>query len=182
MNKDIEYEKNNIGYDYQYTIDDGIKCKNYEMCNTILPKWWFDCKNSYLCTNCDMMFGTWKNKKAGVYKTGKGELPIKDNLECPICLDIKRGISQPNCDHTLCIDCFKRCYYGDESRDGEPQFPYSKEIENEYDEDIYLKNPKWDKDYPLIKKYNEEWNKWDDNKQQKFNDEENLRNCPICRK
>ena len=24
----------------------------------------------------------------------------------------KRGISQPNCEHTLCIGCFKRCHYG----------------------------------------------------------------------
>lgn len=28
---------------------------------------------------------------------------------------------------------------------------------------------------------NLEWNKWDDNKQQKYEEEEHLRRCPICR-
>ena len=104
--KDIEYENNNIAYDYQ-NEEEGIKCKNYELCETVLPKWWFECKGNYLCTNCHMLFGTW-----GESHTGKGILGISNNLECPICLENKRGISQPNCEHTLCIDCFKRCHYG----------------------------------------------------------------------
>ena len=70
---------------------------------------------------------------AGVYKTGKGILEISDNLECPICLEINRGVSQPNCEHTVCIECFKRCYYGDKS--GYPVFPYSEEIMNEWEND-----------------------------------------------
>ena len=43
-------------------------------------------------------------------------------------------------------------------------------------------NPKWEKDYPLIKIHKEEWNKWDDKNNEKYENEENLRNCPICRK
>ena len=84
--KDTEYENNNIAYDYQYTkeVDGGIKCKNYELCETVLPKWWFECKGNYLCTNCHMLFGTW-----GESHTGKGILEISDNLECPICLEKK---------------------------------------------------------------------------------------------
>ena len=116
--KDTEYENNNIAYNYQYIekVNGGIKCKNYELCETVLPKWWFECKGNYLCTNCHMLFGTWKFKTQQ-YKTGKGILEISDNLECPICLDKKRGISQPNCNHTLCIDCFKKCYeYGENLR------------------------------------------------------------------
>ena len=107
--KDTEYENNNIAYDYQYTeeVGGGIKCKNYELCEVVLPKWWVECKNNYLCTNCHMLFGTW-----GESNTGKGILEINNNLECPICLENKRGISQPNCEHTLCIGCFKRCHYG----------------------------------------------------------------------
>ncbi len=107
--RDTEYENNNIAYDYQYPeeVGGGIKCKNYELCEVVLPKWWFECKNNYLCTNCHMLFGTW-----GESNTGKGILEINNNLECPICLENKRGISQPNCEHTLCIGCFKRCHYG----------------------------------------------------------------------
>ena len=37
MNRDLNYEKNNIGFDYQYTEEDGggIKCKNYELCESV---------------------------------------------------------------------------------------------------------------------------------------------------
>ena len=93
-------------FDEQYPIDTsgGIKCKNYEVCEDVLPKWWYDCKGQYLCTNCDVQFGTW-----GV-QTGKGELRIYNNLECPICLESEKCISQPFCDHTVCIQCFKRCW------------------------------------------------------------------------
>ena len=121
--KDTEYENNNIAYDLQHAEEDGggIKCKNYELCESVLPRWWFECKGNYLCTNCHMLFGTWKFQ-GQEYKTGKGILEISDNLECPICLEEnKRGISQPNCEHTLCIDCFKRCHYGKDGKDEEDE-------------------------------------------------------------
>ena len=91
--RDFEYEKNNIGYDWQYPQETGggIKCKNYEICEAVLPLWWFDCKGNYLCTNCDCMFGTWSNPKAGIFKTGKGVLPVVNNVECPICLEHYNG-------------------------------------------------------------------------------------------
>ena len=179
MEKDLEYENNNIGYDHQYTEEDGggIKCKNYELCEAVLPKWWFECKGNYLCTNCHMMFGTWGSGENA--HTGKGVLEISDNLECPICYEVKRSISQPNCEHTVCIECFKRCYYGDDDTENEPKFPYP-DIEDEYYDN--QENPKWDDDYPLIKKYNEDWNKWDDEKNQKYENEKHLQKCPLCRK
>jgi len=86
MGRDFDYENNNIAYDCQYTKEDGggIKCKNYEVCQAVLPKWWFECKGNYLCTNCHMMFGTWRS---GDYtQTGKGILNTFDNIECPVCL------------------------------------------------------------------------------------------------
>jgi hypothetical protein len=164
--KNIEYENNNIGYDEQYTKEDGggIKCKNYEICDSVLPKWWFECKGNYICTNCDILFSK--------------ILIIIDNVDCPICLEKKRSVTLPNCNHTMCIDCFKRSYYGDKDYENEPVFPYPQQ-EDEYMEDEL--NPKWENDYPLIKIYNEEWNKWDDDRQIKYDNEENLRKCPICR-
>lgn len=179
MERDFVYENNNIGYDLQYTEEDGggIKCKNYIICQEVLPKWWFDCKRCYLCTGCHMMFGTWgsgENKHVG-----KGILEISDNLECPICLEIKECISQPRCNHSLCISCFKRCHYGDENIDREPIFPYP-DIEDEYYDDT--ENIKWVNDYPLIKIYEEEWDKWDNENTEKYNNETYLRICPICRK
>lgn len=175
--KDTEYENNNIAYDF-INNQEGIKCKNYELCEQVLPKWWFNCKGNYLCTNCHMNFGTWK-LYGKEYKTGKGILEISDNIDCPICLEKKRGISQPNCDHMLCINCFKRCYYGNDDTENEPPFPYPN-IEDEYYED--QDNQKWETDYPLIKIYNEEWSKWDAERIQKYENEKNLRKCPLCRK
>ena len=118
MERDLDYENSNVGYDEH--DGEGIKCKNYVVCDTILPNWWFECKGHYLCTNCHMMFGTWGNTHIG-----KGILEINNKLECPICLEIKICISQPRCEHSVCVDCFKRCYYGHKNRDGEPIFPYS---------------------------------------------------------
>jgi hypothetical protein len=187
MEKDIKYENNNKVVT-EWTcphpgIEDSglyeIKCKNYELCRETIPDWWFQCKGNYLCTGCHMMFGTWKNEKAGVNQTGKGVLDISDNLDCHICLEVKRSISQPNCEHTLCINCFQRCYYGDQDTENEPKFPYP-DIEDEYDEN--QENPKWDNDYPLIQIYNKIWNKWDDEKTHKYTNEEHLRKCPLCRK
>jgi len=164
--------------DFDYTEEDGvgIKCKNYKICDTVFPKWWFDCKGSYLCTNCDMMFGTWGSGEN--QHVGKGHLEITDNLECPICAEVKECISHPRCNHFVCISCFKRCYYGDENIEGEPIFPYP-DIEDEYYDDT--QNIKWE-NYPLIKIYDEESNKWDDDKNEKYNQEEYLRKCPLCRK
>jgi hypothetical protein len=88
----------------------------------------------------------------------------------------------PKCDHKLCIDCFKRCYYGDddlEAKENEPQFPYP-DIEDEYYDD--QDNSRWEIDYPLIEKYNKDWNEWDNNKQSKYNTENYLRMCTLCRK
>lgn len=40
MERDFVYENNNIGY--KEGDGRGIKCKNYIICETVLPKWWFD--------------------------------------------------------------------------------------------------------------------------------------------
>ena len=180
MNKDYDYENNNIGYDEQYTEEDGggIKCKNYEVCERILPKCWFEYKNNYLCSTCHMMFGTW-TEHTGKKHIGKGILPIFDNIECCICLEIKKNITQPRCDHLLCITCFRRCYYGDDSSENEPKFPYP-DIEEEYYDN--QQNSKWINNYPLIKKYNDDWDNWDDERQYKRNIEAKyLAKCPLCR-
>jgi hypothetical protein len=170
---DLEYENNNIIYNDDFTKEDGggIKCKNYKLCNAILPKWWFSCKNNYLCINCHIIFGTWK------FNNGKGILEFINNIECPICLEYKESVSQPNCNHFICIDCCKRCYYGDES--GEPLFPYP-DIEEEYYDD--LDNPKWKIEYPLIDKYEKDYDIWDEDKYINYEKETFLQKCPLCRK
>ena len=140
--------------------DGDIKCPNFEICEHF-------CDND-LCYTCDMMFGKWNG--------GKGELVFKQD-DCCICLENKRCVSYPKCNHFVCIDDFKRMFYGEE-RQNEPPFPYP-----ELEDDYYGKNqfhPSYEND-PVIIKYNEDHNKWDDAYDEKYENEKFLRNCPICR-
>lgn len=177
--RDLEYESNNIGYDFQCPESEGggIKCKNYIICDSILPKWWFDCKGSYLCTNCHMMFGTWGSEEKK--HVGRGILEIKQNEECPVCLEIKECVTQPRCEHVTCINCFTRCYFGEYFSENDPDFPYSEE---EYKK--YTENPnddKWLND-PLIQEYEYNMSEHEDRLNEKYVQEEYLRCCPVCRK
>ena len=147
-----------------------MQCKNFELCKSAL-----DTTNPELCLSCQMVFGT---SPYTFICRGKGTLDFKDNVECPVCLDdCKRGVSQPRCEHFTCLDCFKRCYYGD--TEGEPKFPYP-EIEEEYinsDEEY----GKWEADYPLILPWCNAFNKWNALQDEKYNTESHLRVCPLCR-
>lgn len=63
-----------------------------------------------------------------------------------------------------------------------PIFPYP-EIEDKYfDNPDDIDDEIWISEYPLIKKYNKDYALWSDIKEEKYNNEENLRKCPICRK
>ena len=151
--RDMEYELNNIRQNGR------IKCKNHELCRYTVFAAPF--KNNYLCDDCDTTY--------------EKQLEIKDNIECPICLEIKRCVLQPRCSHVTCVDCFKLCYYSHEII--RPIFPYSM-IKDEYNED--KKNPKW-KDYPLIKIYRIELKNYIDKIKEK-NKKKFLKKCPLCRK
>ncbi len=110
------------------------------------------------------MFDTWGLSTTGM-GTGTGVLEFRDDIDCPICFETKRGVSQPRCSHWFCIDCSKKWVYGDD----EPQFPYSDDVEEEYNNDEY--NPKWERDYPLINTYVRNWKEW----------ETREKTCPLCR-
>jgi hypothetical protein len=162
---------------------DTLKCLNFELCGETLPEWWLECKPKLICTNCDIEFGSWKSDIMfgswncdKIVKKGRGILNFYDDIDCPICLETSRGVSFPCCDHCVCISCFKRIFYP--CYDNEPLFPLP-ELEDEYNNDP--DNPIWD-NIPLIKKWRLEWNKWDDNINSKYEYEEFLRKCPICRK
>lgn len=165
-NRDLEYEKANSIYDYS-DESNGIKCKNYEICKGILPEWWFECKDCYYCSNCDMMC--------------LNDLKFGDNIECPICLETQRCVTQPKCDHFICIDCFKRCYHGEDDKT-EPKFPFP-EIEDEYFDDFENDtNPKWSQYQFDISVWNEQCEEWDYQQMIKYENEEHLHHCCICRK
>jgi len=145
-----------------------INCPNHMVCYRNYPQHY---KETYgdLCLTCDMLFGTWQN--------GRGILPTIDNAECPICLETTLCISQPKCEHYVCIDCFQRCYYG--KLLDRPDFPHP-DLENEYlaDED----NIKWIINYPRIHCYEQLLKLILIREDQLYMEEAYLRRCPLCRK
>lgn len=144
-------------------MTESIPCKNTLVCKRSFPKEWVDYNGCTLCTDCDFRFG----KKLEITKN-----------ECPICLDDRLCVQLSKCEHSICIPCFRRCYYGDESRIGEPVFPYP-ELEEEYKENPYHK--KWS-NYLLIQLYQEEYEIWNMKEIDKYMSEGHLRRCPLCRK
>jgi hypothetical protein len=80
--------------------------------------------------------------------------------------------------------------YGEATEDY-PSFPYPKEIEEMYHQEledtVELHNTdefdaKWKRDYPLVEKWERDCEKWHDDKDLKYHNERNLRKCPICRR
>ena len=143
-----------------------IKCPNFMVCGDIAPMWYFQCCHG-TCRNCDMMFGK--------------KLDLKeDPEECPVCIEIAPAVVQPNCQHSVCINCFKRCWYG-AARNDEPRFPYPDREDEYFDyEPSYEVHPLYTD--PLVVKYHADWNRWDDDWNAKRATEGHLRKCPLCRK
>ncbi len=139
-----------------------IPCINALVCNGKFPKEWVDYNACTLCTDCECRFGRTLN--------------VTSKEECPICLDERLGVQLPKCEHSICIPCFRRCYYGEEG--GEPPFPYP-ELEEEYKQTSHHK--KWS-NYILIQIYQEEYKAWNDHSVDKYMSEGHLRRCPLCRK
>jgi hypothetical protein len=143
-----------------------IPCCNELVCGSQLPPWFHGLKKVGLCIciGCDSTFG--------------GKLDTVETTDCPVCLETKPGVVMPRCTHSMCVGCFKRCMYG-EPDEPEPKFPYSEDVENEWHED--QDSAEFLARYPLVVKYNQDWNSWDDRRQVKYEKEENLRHCPYCR-
>ena len=143
-----------------------MPCPNVIVCESWLPKWLIGLKQNGLCLDCNSKFGK--------------KLDVVENTECPLCMEIDICVIQPKCTHPTCVACFKRCMYGRPDSDP-PTFPYTNDILDEYENDLE-DDPKWGRDYPLIKKWQDEYNKWDNEKEMKYHREQNLRICPICRR
>ena len=148
-----------------------VECPNFLVCDTILPKCIRSCHRG-TCMSCAYMFG-----KSSEFN---GKLTFYDSVDCPICLEDKPGVKQINCDHKVCIDCFKLCMYGTRSR-SIPQtvYPYPANIEDEYENNH--EDPKWKND-PLIIKYNQDFRNYEMILDLNHEKESSLRVCSLCRK
>lgn len=141
-----------------------VMCANYIVCNSFRPKWSLDRTNG-LCSPCYEKFGKLKIKQYGE--------------ECPVCMYEKVCVKLLNCDHYICVDCFKRFHYGPDKKD-KPRFPYSEKVYQEYYEQPG--HIKWHTELPLVKVWLQRTEEWEAYYQNKYNGEENLRKCPVCTK
>jgi hypothetical protein len=148
-----------------------IKCQNYILCKGQFPQWMSH--DHRLCSDCLVFYAL------------RGAFKIVGQGDCPICLEATTCVRLMNCDHVICVDCFRRCYhiyYSFDDSDGsenDPQFPYSTPIEDEYWAD--QKNPKWVHD-EKIQQWINDCNDSENQKDLKYEAEEYLRQCPLCRK
>ena len=140
-----------------------IKCKNNILCGNVEPEWW-SATNNGLCTECNVNYGEWKH----------GSIPDIFNAYCPICMEDKESIKMSNCNHSTCIECYKKCNM--DICIEPPIFPYNNDTELSY-----MKNPfnkRWTYD-ALIIKYEKKLIRW--NKNNKIRPENYLTTCCICR-
>jgi hypothetical protein len=124
-----------------------------------------------VCWSCKASYNDEGDDETNVY------LSFVDSIECCICLKTDNGVSFPHCDHYTCIDCHNRCWFGPEPV--KVEFPYPEEIRKLYLSDS--QNSIWQKD-PKIKEYIEQDNKAEHDRMDQWEQETNLRKCPLCRK
>jgi hypothetical protein len=158
-----------------------IKCPNFELCAALFPECIGFCQQNR-CVNCDIFWGD-KN------------LEFIDNPEfdCSVCLEYKnKHIKFPGCcKHSVCIDCFKKLNFINESESclnpilyGCPPCtngcinPDEGMFCNCYEFDGILE--KWINDFP------EQSDKWSNDENNKFKDMEFRINqtrgkCVLCR-
>ena len=95
-----------------------VPCPNFEVCDGRMDS------QLRTCGNCAF-------RRIVLHK--KDILTFTDDIECPLCLECKRGVTNINCDHYVCIECFRELHKF-ESADDPPPFPYDVMIEEDYDE------------------------------------------------
>ena len=59
---------------------------------------------------CDTGLSCWAMLFPGCLQVSN--IIIQQNQECPVCYEEKTSIRLPNCEHTLCMDCFRKVYFG----------------------------------------------------------------------
>lgn len=143
-----------------------MKCPNFQVCGTYAPEWYFRCHHGR-CQPCNMKFG-------------KNLVFPEEPQECPICFDTGPSVIQPNCTHSVCIDCFKRTRVDGPPRTGEPQFPYPDREDEYFDHDPFQPPHPLEND-PLVVRYHAAWERWDNEWNANYNAEQHLRRCPMCR-
>jgi hypothetical protein len=136
------------------------KCKNFDIwCKTKIDDLGGLTRAAAkgLCINCDMKFGE--------------ALELVEDVECPVCLEVRTGIRQLNCIHSSCKTCFLKMNIGMWDLDTRPvEPPHETEIDEDGEEIVKLPNPEY-----------EQWCEDDYQWEQNGYAKDNTRKCPLCR-
>lgn len=178
------------------TNQEDFKCESHgvEFCDT--------CANDILfppisnCHNYELCNGYYSDKTNGLcFKCATANVDIltrNPSIDCPICtLDNLKGVKMPNCEHYICNDCFKTCYYPETDNSTMPKFPIDdKEKEDKYEfyftnvEEIIDLKPTdlTEEEYQLIIRYHHNCTIWNYNKvSEECKMKRMLQRCPLCR-
>ena len=188
MVRDLQYEQLNTIYDEDYERN-GIKCKNYDLCQHILPPTAYEDGTNYLCMHC----GDWFK----VCGFGWNELEFRESEEeCVVCMETSnKQLKFPaNCGHWFCISCSRNILFWDETLYHLSPIPYGCPscpngcINPEKGKQCYCE------EYDEIQ---EGWKQEQPDKYKEWNDAENIsielsetisgsvfgsKKCPLCRK
>jgi len=123
-----------------------------------------------VCWGCGIAYSNIEDVHQNKY------LSFNESVECCICLTKERGVSFPNCSHYTCIPCHNRCWFG--PKPIKVEFPYCDEIKKLYYKD--RTSSVWKKD-PKIKKFIEDDYRLETERMEQWENETNLRKCPVCR-
>lgn len=161
--------------DYTYSTDPmcvhkcaPIACANFPICGEMRPRCFM--KTGSLCTNCDIIYGTWTKK-------GRGELMSNVRAECPVCFESDRQMVQnpwclPTTMHLVCVECFRQIYdYELANKTSMPCFPGTKDEEESYYDDIYAEQFQTQ----LFREFADAYEEWERRA------DDWSPSCPICR-
>jgi hypothetical protein len=112
-------------------------CKNFIACKNKIA-FNEETKNG-LCNDCYHIFGEWR-------KRHRSDVKLKNICgTCPMCNEEKQTILyRMDCDHSICVDCFRKIYFGLEIKKPVLKFGNSSE-------DYKLNLEKWNRINELYK-------------------------------
>jgi hypothetical protein len=137
-------------------------CPNFLVCNSSQENS-IMITGGNMCFSCDVAFVK--------------PLVFLENTNCQVCsVEATTAVKRFECNHALCLTCFKKAHYGDPPP--RPAFPYEKNLELEYLENEW--DPKWSQD-PLIKKYHFDYSAWVEKLHTNFKECDPMRSCAECK-
>jgi hypothetical protein len=126
------------------------QCVNYLVCYNFITS------DKTICDECYALFGSWRGTDEHLTITDD------DIVDCPLCHNPGKKIcvKRPRCKHYLCVDCFRKLYFGYEL--DEPVFPFKNK-----ETDFWFKynngiDEEWmtDKSVQQYLTDTENWNNW----------------------